>query len=214
MKNLIALITLSFIFISSASASGVRQYQVTITNATTHHVFTPALIVTHRADTALFEVGSVASDGLIHQAENGDPSLLQAEINSGSGVYDSQIGSFIPYGQSASFIITAPRKAHLSLTAMLATTNDGFMALNNVALPKRSVNYYAQVYDAGSEANNEGCSFIPGPPCAEGSGNARDTANSEGFISIHNGIHGHGELDPAMLDWRGPVAIINIRRID
>ncbi|MDH5424663.1 MAG: spondin domain-containing protein [Gammaproteobacteria bacterium] len=211
MKKIITVL-LSLLFTVNAKATDISQYQVSITNATTHHVFTPALIVTHRSSTSLFTTGQPASDGLILQAETGDPSLLLAETQARHGTYDTLIGSFIAYGQQASYIISAAKKSHLSLTAMLATSNDAFVALNNVALPDKSVTYYAHVYDAGSETNNEDCAFIPGPPCAEASGNARSTDN-EGFISLHNGIHGIASLNAHELDWRGPVAIVTIKRL-
>lgn len=116
------------------------------------------------------------------------------------------------YGQSATFEVTAPKKSVLSFTSMLATTNDAFAGLSGVALPKSSDQYFAYAYDAGSEINNEACSFIPGPPCAADSGNAR-TETGEGFIAIHNGIHGGSDLNPKHLDWRGPVAVMTITRI-
>ncbi|MDH5392327.1 MAG: spondin domain-containing protein [Gammaproteobacteria bacterium] len=212
MKNLIAFLSLSLLLAANANASGLKQYQVSITNATAHHVFTPTLIATHGSAFNLFKVGQAASEGLVVQAETGDPSLLLAETQSQAEVFDTLIGTFIAYGQTASFMITAPRKARLSLTAMLATTNDGFVALDNVALPRHSATYYAYAYDAGSEDNNEDCAYIPGPPCAADSGNARDT-NSEGFVSLHNGIHGQASLEPKDLDWHGPVAIITITRV-
>lgn len=213
MKKIIALLSLSLLFSVNVSADDLRQYEVSITNATTHHVFTPTLLVTHKANFNLFQLGHVASDGLAQQAETGSPALLQTETQARNGVYDTQIGTFIPYGQTITYSITAPKKSRLSLTAMLATTNDAFVALNNVALPKKSATYYAHVYDAGSEANNEDCSFIPGPPCEMDSGNARTEIN-EGFISFHNGIHGVGSLSATALDWRGPVAVITVKRLD
>jgi len=56
---------------------------------------------------------------------------------------------------------------HMSLGAMLGNTNDAFIALRDVALPKGShnVTYFANTYDAGSETNGESCSTIPGPAC-------------------------------------------------
>jgi hypothetical protein len=197
----------------TAHAGNYKQYEVSITNATAHHVFTPTLIVTHNSNLSLFQVGSPASDGLAHQAENGDPSAKLAETQGLNGVYDTLIGDFIPGGVTSSFVITAPKKAHISLTAMLATTNDSFVALNNVPLPKKSATFYAQIYDAGSEANNEDCAFIPGPPCPGDSGNARATEGAEGFVTISTGVHGHGDLNPQLLDWNGPGAIVTITRI-
>ena len=217
MKKILTLLSLSLLFTVTASTSAraddLRQYEITITNATTHHVFTPTLIATHNRNTSLFKLGQAASDGLVQQAETGDPSLLLSETQGKYGVYDTLIGSFIPYGQTVTYNITAPKKSRLSLTAMLATTNDAFVALNGVSLPKKSATYYAHVYDAGSETNNEDCAFIPGPPCSADSGNARTQVN-EGFVSIHNGIHGVATLNQQALDWRGPVAVITIKRIE
>ena len=212
MNKIISIIFLTLLFAANAHARNVQTYKVSITNATTHHVFTPTLIATHTKNINLFQIGTAASDGLITQAETGDPSVLLSETQARTGVFDTVIGSFIPYGQEASFTITARKHARLSLTAMLATTNDGFVGLNNVALPKNSVTYFAYTYDAGSESNNEDCAFIPGPPCSEESGNAR-TESGEGFISIHNGIHGIADLNTQDLDWRGPVAIVTITKI-
>ena len=214
MKKAISAITLGLLISANAIASDdVRQYEVSITNATTHHVFTPTLLATHKSSVSLFSVGHAASAGLVQQAETGDPSLLLAETQAKYGVTDTLVGGFIPHGNTTTYTITAKKRSRLSLTAMLATTNDAFVALNGVALPKKSATYYARVYDAGSEANNEDCAYIPGPPCAPTSGNAR-TDSSEGHISIHNGIHGTGSLSAAALDWRGPAAIVTIKKLD
>ncbi len=214
MKKFISIFAVSLLFNFSANADSVKQYKVTITNTTAHHVFTPTLIATHRSSFHLFEVGGVASDGLVAQAETGDPSLKLSETQGSHGVFDAVIGDFIAGGKTASFVITSPKRALLSLTAMLATTNDSFVALNGVMLPKKSASYYAHIYDAGSEANNEDCAFVPGPPCPADSGNARATEGSEGFITISNGIHGHGDLSAQDLDWNGPGAIVTITRLD
>lgn len=212
-KSLISLALLATVS-SPVMADGLATYEITITNATSHQVLTPPLLVTHSDDFQLFAVGNPASDGLILQAETGNPSVLYSEVNAARGVQDAITGTApIVYGQSASFTIHARKKGMLSLTTMLATTNDGFAALNAVELPKKSATYYALAYDAGSEMNNELCSHIPGPPCAADSGNAR-TESGEGFISIHNGVHGGGDLNPAEQDWRNPVAIITVTRID
>ena len=201
----------------SVMASDWNNYRVTITNATSHHVITPPLIVVHNKYFKLFEVTGVASDGLATQAETGSPADLYNEVAGAEGVYDVITGSnVIVYGNKATFEIRAPKKAMISMTAMLATSNDAFTAISGKALPKKKkgVTYMAATYDAGSEYNNENCAFIPGPPCAEGSGNARATEGAEGFITIHNGIKGGSDLNPAHLDWRGATSIVSITRID
>lgn len=219
MKKLLSILSLTLLIHINAEADNLRQYEITITNATAHHVFTPALIVTHAARIQLFKVGESASEGLVLQAETGDPSLLYSETAGRNGVFDTLVGSGpIPGGSHATFLITAPKGARLSLTAMLATTNDSFVALNNVALGKKSVSYNANVYDAGSEFNNELCNFIPGPPCPPDQYgmaiNERETSGSEGFVSISNGIHEQGDLNARDLDWNNPGAIVTITRID
>ena len=41
----------------------------------------------------------------------------------------------------------------------------------------------------------------------------RDADGAEGFIFIHAGVHGVGDLKPENQDWRNPVVQIDIRRI-
>ncbi len=102
----------------------------------------------------------------------------------------------------------------ITVAGMLATTNDGFWAVRGVEAPKKigeTKTIEAVAYDAGSEKNNELCGFIPGPPCERPG--VRDPVGSEGYVHIHAGIHGIGDLAPATFDWRNPVAEITVRRI-
>ena len=78
-------------------------------------------------------------------------------------------------------------------------------------LREATVQYQTNAYDAGSEANNEICAFIPGPSC--GIFFVRDPEGAEGYVHIHAGIHGIGDLSPAQFDWRNPGAKITIRRL-
>jgi len=214
MKKLTSALILAMAMVSVAKADENTGYRVTITNATANQVITPALVITHNKNFKLFSVGSPASNGLAHQAENGDPSLVYGEVVNAHGVKDVKTGSGVVLpGHSESIDIMASKKSLLTFTAMLASSNDAFAALNAVKLPGNKKTYFAYAYDAGSEMNNENCSYVPGPPCSGDSGNAR-TEISEGFVSIHNGIHGSNDLAPKQLDWRGPVAIITIERLD
>lgn len=214
MKKQLTILGISSLIAFQAQAGDYNTYRVTITNATSHHVLTPTVFTVHNRNFNVFNVGDKASPGLAHQAENGDPSLIVNELEGSHSVQSVTVGTgLIPYGTSASFDITASKKSKFSITSMLATTNDGFAAVNGESLPKRSAMYYAYAYDAGSEMNNELCSHIPGPPCAEGSGNAR-AETPDGFITIHNGVQGGGDLNPKHLDWRGPVAVVTVTRID
>ena len=103
----------------------------------------------------------------------------------------------------------------LSIVGMLVNSNDAFFALDSASLPGKrgeSVTIYVGAFDAGSEGNNEHCGFVPGPACPAGSGNARSTADAEGFVHIHNGVHGIADLAASAYDWRNPVAKITITR--
>lgn len=213
MKKIITSLCVILCGLSVANAGGLNTYRVTITNGTLHHVITPPLIVTHRQGFQLFQLGQAASDGLATLAETGNNLPLLSEVESSRGVYNVVAGSgVIPYGQSASFEIRAPKNARISLAGMLASTNDGFAAINSMALPRKHARYVAGVFDAGSESNNESCAYVPGPPCAGNSGNASD--DGEGYVSFHNGIHGGSDLNAKHLDWRGPVAVVSISRIE
>ena len=210
--GLFVLFSIGSLASTSAMATDWKKYKVTITNATSNHVITPPLIVIHNRHFKLFEVTGTASKGLAVQSETGNPSVLAAEVKGANGVYQVIAASApVIYGNQASFYFSAPKKALISMTGMLATTNDAFTAISSKALPKRSVSYMAETYDAGSEDNNELCIEIPGPPC--GGTNAANDNDGEGFISIHNGVNGIGDLDPTKLDWRGATSIVTVTRI-
>ena len=51
---------------------------------------------------------------------------------------------------------------------------------------------------------------IPGPPF---DGSMRDILDAEGFVHIHPGIHGVGDLDASMYDWRNPGVMVTIKFI-
>lgn len=65
---------------------------------------------------------------------------------------------------------------------------------------------------AGTEVNNELCSSMPGPGCPAGSGNIQN-GPGEGYIHVHRGFHGVGDLEEANYDWRNPVAEIYIQKL-
>ncbi|WP_303721335.1 spondin domain-containing protein [Malonomonas rubra] len=97
---------------------------------------------------------------------------------------------------------------------MLAATNDAFVGIAGTSTPFLAKEISVVVYDAGREANTELCIDVPALPCAEGRNqNLRVTEGAEGFIHIHNGIHGVGDLNAANMDWRNPVVKVRIKRI-
>ncbi|MCB9396751.1 MAG: fasciclin domain-containing protein [Acidobacteria bacterium] len=198
-----------------------ETYKITVTNLTKGQIFSPPLVVAHSEAIALATPGTAASPGLVALAEDGDVNLLRSEIAGSSEVFDSVAfaGPILP-GATQSVTITARNPfRRISVAGMLVVTNDSFFLaelkapqatfLGKAGLADDNL-VYAFAYDAGSEANSERCSQIPAGPC-NGAG-VRNTDGAEGLITISNGIHGVGDLDPAKYDWRGPVALVRIER--
>jgi hypothetical protein len=196
------------------------NFEVTVTNLTRGQIISPSVVATHtRKLVPLFTLGAKASAELADVAEDAKNDLLVAALEADPKVKDVQIifggmdmpGPIMP-GESASVEIDTDRKSrNITVVGMLVTTNDAFFALNGVRGPGYGTKtYYSPAYDAGSEANNEDCAFIPGPPC-EMPGVHTDDA--EGYVHIHAGIHGGADLVPAGHDWRNPVAKVTIRRL-
>lgn len=130
---------------------------------------------------------------------------------------------------------------HLSMAAMVFPTNDGFVALNGVRLPQENEvrTLFSPVHNAGSELDDELCVNIPDLPpnapgvtpprfppldkdgnnCGPGDNNTNhdirdpNPTAGEGYVHIHKGVHGIGDLPAKDWDWRNPVAQIIIRRI-
>lgn len=215
-----AVVALGFGLTSDAEAGHYKKknkgrvYEVLITNITPGQILSPPVVVTHKPTIQLFEVGMPASAGVAAIAEDGDNMPLINAISGLSQVSDVEAaGGPVMPGASVTVEVTADRKAtRLSAIGMLVITNDAFFAANSVELPRRgSVTYRAVAYDSGTEANTESCAHIPGPPC--GNPFVRVTNGAEGFVHIHNGIHGIADLSPSQHDWRNPVVQITIRRI-
>lgn len=200
------------------------QFAVTVTNLTRGQTFTPVLVASHREGVTLFTPGQAPSPELAVLAEEGDVApltalllsspLVRAVANSGAPP-----GGFVGPGQSKIVVVDGGRGAdHISVTAMLIPTNDGFFGLNGVRAPRGSevLSYLSPAYDAGSERNDELCASIPGPfftECGGPGGGAQPAGGEEGYVHIHAGIHGVGDLEASARDWRNPVALITIRRV-
>ncbi len=205
--------------VTSADQGGhERVYRVKITNLTKAQIFSPALAATHRGRNVMFKLGQASSEELADLAENGMNGALAGLLGGLHNVADvvGADGPILP-GESQVFEIRSKHRfGRFSVAGMLVGTNDAFYAINGNSLPARKgakTSWTAVGYDAGSEGNNEDCGFVPGPPCGPDSGNARDTEGAEGFVHVHNGIHGIGDIRPAGYDWRNPVAQIIVKRV-
>jgi len=200
-------------------ARGLVPYEVSITNATRDQRFTPVLFVVHDARIQLFQVGEAASPELTALAEEGDTAPLTGALSGAAGVRGTMTGDgLLEPGKTLTRRFYARPLERLSAAAMLIPTNDGFFAIHSEPLPIgfAPVRLGIPVYDAGSERNDELCSSIPGPDfeeCGGPGGGAEVEGGEEGFVHIHSGIHGIGDLDPARRDWRNPAAVVSIRRL-
>ena len=196
---------------------GNQMFRVTITNLTRAQVFSPPLVVSHSSSVALFEVGAAPSDELAALAEDGMTAPLAdlaSSLSEVSGVAAAG-GPVLPGG---SISVDVPGKGYhrLSVVSMLVNTNDAFLALDSGSFPRRRfqrASYTVPAFDAGSEANNEECDFIPGPACGGAGAGVRAPEGAEGYVYISNGIHGIADLPSAAYDWRNPVAKITVQRI-
>ncbi len=217
----ITLGTILAVLVSSQLTVSAASFEVTITNLTRGQQFTPILVASHKAGVKLFELGQPASAQLASLAEEGDVLPLADLLNSMPEVLaTANSGGLLEPGASVAVIVdTRGDFNHLSVASMLIPTNDAFIALNGVAGPRgrdADIHHVSVVYDAGSERNDELCASIPGPfftECNGPGGGLAVAGGEEGFVHVHSGIHGVGNLDPAQRDWRNPAARIVIRRL-
>jgi len=202
-----------FITGNATASEGKGVYEVTVSNITQGEIFTPIMVASHPRGLKLFELGKAAGTELAMLAEGGDTAALSALLLS-EGAHDvATAGDVLPPGGYVTLTVDVSRKSrHLSVAAMLVPSNDAFFAVNGVQGPQghRTRTLFSPAYDAGSETNDELCVSIPGPPfiCA---GEGFKPADGEGYVHIHPGIQGVGDLIAADHDWRNPVAKISIK---
>ena len=203
----------------SAQFFGGAKYRVTVTNITKGQILSPVVVASHLDSAPPFwALGEEASPELAMVAEDAMTTALTDKLGSMASVLDVQTitgaGGPIMPGESASVEVEAIGGFRfVSAVGMLVTTNDAFVGVNGVRGPNLGqAVVMSPAYDAGSEANTEDCAHIPGPPC-ENVG-VRMTEGAEGYVHIHNGIHGIGEtLTSDAYDWHNPAARFVIERV-
>jgi len=202
------------------SAQSDVRYRVTVTNLTKGQTFTPLLLATHDPGVRIFAPGTQASPQLAVLAEEGATDMLAAllramptavrEVVTATGLQTPAV--------TASFDITGGGVfTRLSLAAMLIPTNDAFVGAGSIVLPTGFDPMVVDLlaYDSGTEANDERCASIPGPGFTEcgGPGGGARVGRGEGAVTVHNGMHGVGDMNRSLRDWRGPVARVTIQRV-
>lgn len=223
------LLMLVFMALSApAFGASVSQFEITVTNLTAHQTFTPILAASAKAGVTIFNLGQPASVALQDLAESGDTSLLKAALVADPRVLDVETSSSVAPGASETLTVKAHGPFdHVIVAAMLIPTNAGFFALNGVQGPQgdESAIFRSPAYDAGSKPDDELCANIPGGDSCHGTGFVPEGTSPEatsppvpttvvGYVFIHRGIHGIGDLLPQFYDWRNPVTKIVINRVD
>ena len=204
----------------AAGAASATEFEVTVTNLTRGQQFTPILVASHKAGVRLFELGTPASPQLKTLAEEGNVAPMTALLQGNPDVlHVVNSGGLLNPGQSVTQRVrTRGNFDNASVAAMLIPTNDAFFAVNDAEGPDEDefITVFSPAYDAGTERNDETCASIPGPNFIEcgGPGGGGAPSGGEGYVHIHAGIHGVGNLIPALRDWRNPVARITIRRVN
>jgi hypothetical protein len=196
----------------SVPAVAQSTVKVTITNVS-GQIISPPLVATHTSKARVFVPGAPASTELSMLAEDGDPTELAALLEAEDQVLDVAVagGPLLPGATMVFELKSWGRFNRVSAVGMLVTTNDAFFGLDNLEIPRwQSQRVFAPAWDAGSEFNSELCAFIPGPPC--GSPFVRDTGDAEGFIHVHPGLHGGGDLSFAEWNWQNPVVDISVTK--
>lgn len=215
---LVALFAVLAVGLLRADYGNERLYvQMSLTNLTPGQIMSPVFIARHDGNMdPLYTLGQPASEALAKMAEDADATDLLAGWNpeTNGNVSETMVlklndGPIHPGQTVETHFEIEDGNTLMSFASMLVSTNDAFIGASNLDLTEsRTISLTA--YDAGSEANSEDCAYIPGPPCGS---HAKDMADAEGFIHVHNGIHGGdgSGLTPATHDWRDPVARLTIK---
>jgi hypothetical protein len=231
MKNLyflfclvVAVITLSDLSPVQAQTPEKTRYEITITNLTRGQYFTSPFVVIHKPGIRLFTLGEPVSPQFASLVEDASPNALGAvlaglpEVKEVMTSATPPANALIAPGKSSTVTVETTRAFNqLSFIASLVPTNDAFIAIHGIAAPKgdTAISLFIPAYDAGSERNDELCSSIFAPSVIEcgGTGGSGHPGGGEGFVYIHNGVHGVGNLNAALRDWGNPVARVLIRRV-
>lgn len=170
--------------------------EVTVSNLTNAQPLSPIAVIAHTDQYSVFEVGTTASLELELLAESGSNADLIADANANTATVTTASGAApIPPGASETVSITMLESElaglQLSTMTMLVNTNDAISGLNAMDISALAagdvVAMRTVAYDAGTEANTEEASTIPGPAGGgEGFNGARD--DHLVAVAMHTGV--------------------------
>jgi len=164
------------------------SYSITLTNLTYAQPLSPVVVALHD-DAKMWRVGQPASVALEKLAEGGDNADFIA-LTSNMAAISSE--GPVPPGASVTLDIstTEPMATYLTVATMLVNTNDAFSGLTGVDISTLMLNqeksWRLNVYDSGTELNNEALGTIPGP--ADGGVGYDATRNDIDLIGYHSGV--------------------------
>ncbi|EGA68811.1 hypothetical protein VISI1226_10797 [Vibrio sinaloensis DSM 21326] len=170
------------------------RYTVNVANQTANQPMSPLAVLVHNSDYQLFEVGQSASVELEYLAEGGSNAELIALAGSNDDIDQgiSGNGLLLP-GNSDEVTITLDPSdyGYLSVASMLVNTNDAFIGETGLSLKTLSVGESFEmnmnVWDSGTELNDELAATIPGP-AGGGEGFNATRNDSNDAVSFHAGV--------------------------
>jgi hypothetical protein len=208
------------------------EWMVEITNLSHGVYFTPLLVSAHDDSMHLYQPGHAASSALRAMAEGGDISGLVSMLGGEDSdtVSNPAGGMLAPGGTATAMVMPAAGHNHLSFTTMILPSNDAFVGLNSMMVPNMPGTYmfYANAYDAGTEANNEVVAADGGMPGTLGippvglsgmgsGGSGVTTEESNKMVHVHRGILGDtnatggiSDTDSRVHRWLNPVASVMV----
>tara|TARA_R110001592_G_scaffold100022_1_gene284327 strand:- start:4241 stop:4954 length:714 start_codon:yes stop_codon:yes gene_type:complete len=229
-KRINALLSASVIAFASSTVMA-QDLSITVTNLTQGLYFTPILTSAHVSDNHIFMAGTTATAELQAMAEGGDISgLVSILSNADANTSENPAGGLLAPSMSTTYTLTNDSaNTHLSMTAMILPSNDGFVGLDSWKIPTEAGTYTINLnaYDAGTEANNElvngggavGVLGIPAAPGGDSGTNGMGVTDTESntMIHIHRGSLGDDVMDGGKSDlnnsihrWLNPVAKLTI----
>ncbi|NVJ58325.1 MAG: hypothetical protein HWE19_18365 [Vibrionaceae bacterium] len=170
------------------------RFTVNVTNLTANQPMSPLALLTHNESYQLFSVGQSASVELERLAEGGSNAELIALMNGNANIHEgiSGHGLILPgTSDQVTFTVDPGSYGYLSVASMLVNTNDAFVGESGLSLKSLSVGEHFEmnmnVWDSGTEANDELASTIPGP-AGGGEGFNATRNDSNDVVSFHPGV--------------------------
>ena len=219
-------------------ADGTTEYEVTVTNLTTGQPFSPPIVVAHKPEMHLFEVGKMASAELQKVAEEGmGGDLVKMLAGKATNISAATMDQHVMPGKSLTLKVKAKPGDVISVVNMVAATNDTFTGVDCCPLDEAGMKMMkdkmmamgdkmgdmkmpemmmengacvtmAMAYDAGTEENTEKKSDTAAPDMGKG----HPGTSPQQPVMMSKGIMGTGDLDKAKFGWTGPVAKIEIKK--